>query len=214
MLDENDTLFDKAFAVFRKFFQINIKDREEELNQKLNEIIFSGEYEDDINDGSPINLGPHRKHAENIGEDFLTMFDKDIELYTQISNRIYKNSISNYRDRLDAKISKHNLEVSLRKGVQKTATARETEGAKQRSIEETAKTQEKKPSNRKRRSRIELEVITPKVVEAYQDLYDTGKYSWPEIFDKLAKNSQKLFGEKITSGSHQGIYNRRAKYLK
>ena len=75
MLDENDTLFDKAFAVFRKFFQINIKDREEELNQKLNEIIFSGEYEDDINDGSPINLGPHRKHAENIGEDFLTMFD-------------------------------------------------------------------------------------------------------------------------------------------
>lgn len=72
-----------------------------------------------------------------------------------------------------------------------------------------------KPTNqkRKRRTKLELETLTPKVVEEYQNLYDNGKYNWEEIFKKLESKSKKLFGKEITSGSLQGIYNRRKKYL-
>ena len=67
----------------------------------------------------------------------------------------------------------------------------------------------KQKTKRKRRTKLELETLTPKVEEAYQDLYYQGKCSWDEIFEEMAKNSKKLFGEKISSGSLQGIYNRR-----
>jgi hypothetical protein len=68
-------------------------------------------------------------------------------------------------------------------------------------------------NKRKRRTRLGLETLTPKVVESYQELYDEGKYTWAQIFDKLSKQSKKLFGEKLTSGSLQGIYNRRKNHI-
>ena len=72
-----------------------------------------------------------------------------------------------------------------------------------------------KEQNRKRNRRTiaRLEQLTPKVVNAYQSLYDTGKYRVQEIFQILSKNSLKRFREKLTSGQLRGIYNRRQKFL-
>lgn len=161
-LDENDTLFSNAFAVFQKYFQICIEDRGEELSNRINAEIVAkarlGQIVDTISPRYPM----WREHAKNIGEDFLAMYDSHIELYcnhisenskmilfsrlnvifeglakrreqeiirvisslgrqkegiksdTLVSNGIYINSIPKYRDLLDAKITKHNFEVSVR----------------------------------------------------------------------------------------------------
>lgn len=66
---------------------------------------------------------------------------------------------------------------------------------------------------RKRRSKIELESLTPKVVDVYQELYDEGKYTWVQIWGKLAANSGALFGEELTAGALQGLYSRRENHL-
>jgi len=66
---------------------------------------------------------------------------------------------------------------------------------------------------RKRRTIKDLEILTPKVVDKYEELSDTGDYTVIQIFDKLAEKSFELFKEKLTSGQIRGIYNRREKFL-
>ena len=52
-------------------------------------------------------------------------------------------------------------------------------------------------SKRKRRTRAQLEVLTPKVDEAYDELHDGEGLSKPETFKRMAEESLERFGEKL-----------------
>jgi|SRR5467141_589096 len=64
-------------------------------------------------------------------------------------------------------------------------------------------------SKKKRRTKIELESLIPKIIEAYEELYFTGRFSRDEVFRDLEKQSLGRFGERLTAGQLRGLYNRR-----
>ncbi|HKZ40985.1 MAG TPA: hypothetical protein VJ044_08485 [Candidatus Hodarchaeales archaeon] len=123
------------------------------------------------------------------------------ERYLAPARGVYTSSLSDTRKLLEEDILRHNLGVS-HKGLEDHATQSATEREKK-----TDKSQ------RKRRTIERLEKLTPKVVASYEELYDTGKYSVEEVFDKLAQQSFSRFKEKLTAGQLRGIYNRRKKFM-
>jgi hypothetical protein len=120
---------------------------------------------------------------------------------------IYGRYQSKYHNRLDAEILKHNLEMGLKEvGENKEKTSM----SKNNAVEYTPQT---KKNNRKRRTIVELEVITPKIVEAFEEIHDGEGLSIYRTFQKLADQSSKRFGEKLTAGQLRGLYDRKDKYL-
>ena len=63
-------------------------------------------------------------------------------------------------------------------------------------------------NKRRRRTRIELEELAPKVVEAFQDRYDEGTMTYEDVFREMAHRSVELFGESLTVNQIKGIYYR------
>jgi hypothetical protein len=123
------------------------------------------------------------------------------------ARRIYRYSSPIYFNRLDAEIEKHNLEVTAKAH----NLLRQTEEPPV-TLDSNTPTM-KKRKRRNRRTIAQLEVLIPKIVAAYEERYDTGRFTVSEVFQDLAKRSHRLFHQKLTAGQIRGIYNRREKFL-
>ena len=66
---------------------------------------------------------------------------------------------------------------------------------------------------RKRRTVVELEIITPKIAEAFSEIQDGEGLSVRATFQKLENESKERLGEFLTAGQLRGLLQRGKKYL-
>jgi len=68
-----------------------------------------------------------------------------------------------------------------------------------------------KGSKRKRRTRIELESLLPKVKEVFQEIYDEGTMNYEKTYREMADRSIEFFNEKLSAQQLEGLHNRAKK---
>jgi hypothetical protein len=212
----DDELFNRALPVFRKQFENLVRNRSDELRDRIHEEASAKVPLGRIVDSLPYHPILWRDHAKNIGEDFLKTFDDVVkpycgnisatsrsvlykilyEIYEGLIHRrerefsqalaatgqpqrtvssaraIYATSQSKYRNILDEKILKHNLDVDSKKKAVNVIVAEKIENNKK---------------TKKRKSKAEMRVIYHSVAlfwgrkraeyERREDKYGAAKYA-------------------------------------
>jgi len=116
---------------------------------------------------------------------------------------IYGESQHIYINWLEEAIEEHNLEVDARVNAE---TADETKEKSEQSQKGSSKNSAR--TGRRRRTRVELEALNPKIEEAFQDLYYQGSMTYEQVYAELGRRSKQLLGEKLTAQQIKGIHNR------